>query len=70
MNTDRNKRLASILFITIGAVAMISEIAATNKNYYIQSIGLIFLMLGLFMVNTKVKSKAEVTSEDNFEEEE
>ncbi len=70
MNYSRIKRITSILLITMGAVALISEIASMKKNYYIQSMGLVFLMLGLFMINTKVKSKTDTLSDQDYKEEE
>ncbi|WP_103867128.1 hypothetical protein [Aquimarina sp. I32.4] len=70
MNYSKVKKKVSILFILIGAIAIISEISSNEKNYYIQSAGLVFLMLGIFWVNTNVKSKTEVNSEQYIEEEE
>ncbi|WP_103067952.1 hypothetical protein [Aquimarina sediminis] len=70
MNYSKIKKVSSILFIVFGAMALMSEIYAVDKNYYVQSVGLIFLMLGVFLINTKVTSKARVNSDQNFEEEE
>lgn len=50
-------KYASILSIVIGAALLIYEISVTQKNYYLQSIGLVFLMIGVFLVNAKVPSK-------------
>ncbi len=69
MITAKLKRVLSLLLILMGAIALISEIASTQKNYYIQSIGVVLLMLGLFMVNTKLSSKSEVEQEEYLEEE-
>jgi general stress protein CsbA len=54
----------------IGAIALISEISSITKNYYIQSIGVVFLMLGVFLINTNVKSKTKIDSDPYHEEEE
>ncbi|WP_438423954.1 hypothetical protein [Aquimarina macrocephali] len=70
MNYSRVKKIISILLVIIGAIAMISEISSVTKNYYIQSVGVIFLMLGVFLINTKVKSKTKIDSDPYFEEEE
>ncbi|MCK8524098.1 hypothetical protein M0D21_21145 [Aquimarina sp. D1M17] len=71
MNYDRIKKIISILFIVGGGLALITEIAAAQKNYYIQSIGLILLMFGLFLVNSKLPSKFnENPAENQYDEEE
>lgn len=70
MNYNKIKKIGSILFIIIGAIAVISEISSTSKNYYIQSVGVIFLMAGVFLINTNVKSKTEINSDQYVEEEE
>lgn len=69
MNLSKIKKIVSVLFISLGTIALIVEISSENKNYYIQSVGIILLMLGLFMVNTKVKSKTEISTQEYFEEE-
>ncbi len=69
MKQIRVKKIISILSISIGAVALISEISSENKNYYIQSIGVVLLMIGLFLVNSKIESKTESNPDRNFEEE-
>lgn len=70
MNYNKVKKIISILMMVIGAIAMISEIYSVAKNYYIQSVGVIFLMLGVFLINTNVKSKTKIDSDQYFEEEE
>ncbi len=71
MNYDRIKKIISILFIVGGGLALITEIAAAQKNYYIQSIGLILLMFGLFLVNSKLSSRFnENPAENQYDEEE
>ncbi len=70
MNYNGIKKIGSVLLIVIGAVALTYEIYATNKNYYVQSAGLVMLMFGLFLVNSTIKPKAEFTQENNTEEEE
>lgn len=69
MNYLKLKRIGSILLICIGAVLLISEIASSVKNYYLQSIGLVLLMIGVFFVNTNVKSKLKPNENQYFEEE-
>ncbi|WP_062055152.1 hypothetical protein [Aquimarina longa] len=70
MNYIKIKKIVSVLFICIGAIAILSEFSLNNKNYYIKSAGLIFLMLGLFMVNATIKSKINSNPDQHFEEEE
>ncbi|MEW7277121.1 hypothetical protein ABW636_00830 [Aquimarina sp. 2201CG1-2-11] len=63
MNYLKIKKVGSILLICIGAVLLISQIATSVKNYYIQSIGIVLLMLGIFLVNTSIKSKTKVDTD-------
>ncbi|KAA1245504.1 hypothetical protein [Aquimarina sp. RZ0] len=51
------KKVGSILLIVIGALALIIELGSSQKNYYIQSTGIICLMLGLFLVNSGLSSR-------------
>ncbi len=69
MNRNKLKKVGSFLLISTGAIALVSEMYSVNKNYYIQSCGLVVLMLGLFLVNSKLKSKTENSTEEYFEEE-
>ncbi|MEW7292776.1 hypothetical protein [Aquimarina sp. 2304DJ70-9] len=69
MKGENVKKIISIVSIITGAVALISEISSENKNYYIQSIGVILLMIGLFLITSKIESKTESNPDRNFEEE-
>ncbi len=69
MNYLKIKKVGSILLICIGAILLISQIATSVKNYYIQSIGIVLLMLGIFLVNTSIKSKTKVDTDQYLEEE-
>jgi len=69
MNYEKTKRILRVLFIIVGGTAIISETFFEDKNYYIQSIGIVLLMLGLFMVTTTVKSKKDIESDSYLEEE-
>jgi len=61
----------SLLLIVVGGILLMIEIGYTAKNYYRQSAGIICLMLGLFLINTKVSSKSESnTIEKTIKEEE
>ncbi len=70
MNNFKIKKIASVLMIMIGAIALIIEIGAEIKNYYIQSIGVVLLMLGLFLINSGLSSKTTLDSKKHIEEEE
>ncbi len=70
MSNFKIKKVASVLMIMIGAIALISEIGAEIKNYYIQSIGVVLLMLGLFLINSGLSSKTTLDSKKHIEEEE
>ncbi|MBQ0735486.1 hypothetical protein [Aquimarina celericrescens] len=69
MNQGKIKRIGSIAFIVMGAIILVIEIASRNKNYYLQSAGVVLLMLGLFVINSKLTSKSKVDSQEYFEEE-
>ena len=71
MNFRKWKKIASFLLIVIGAILLLIEIGTDTNNYYTQSVGVIFLMGGLFFVNSNVSSKFSNTEieEDNNEEE-
>jgi len=69
MNFRKIKRPLSILFILIGAIFLILEIASKEKNYYLQSIGLVLLMLGLYSINRSLTSKTVIDRQDILEEE-
>ncbi len=69
MDFSKIKKIGSILLILVGGTALIIEIASETKNYYLQSTGVILLMFGLFMVNSKVTSKTKVDSQEYLEEE-
>ncbi len=69
MKYSKVKKIMSIIIIALGAIALISEISSANKNYYIQSAGLVLLMLGLFLVNATIKSKTDHSTDQYFEEE-
>ncbi len=70
MSFNKVKKGIKLLLIISGAIVLISEIYATEKNYYLQSFGVICLMLGVFLVNTTVTHKVEHTTNRDFEEEE
>ncbi len=70
MNYPKFKKIGSICLIGVGAIFMVSEIYSIQKNYYVQSIGVVLLMLGVFLINTNVKSKTKFGSDQSFEEEE
>ncbi len=69
MKQKRIKRILSLLCIGSSAIALIIEISSENKNYYIQSIGVVLLMIGLFYLNSKIEPKTEVHTDTHVEEE-
>ncbi len=73
MKKEKLKKYASLFLILIGVIALISEIGVTTKNYYMQSIGVICLMVGAFFINTKLTSRSterRVDAQEYMEEEE
>ncbi|MDH7446847.1 hypothetical protein [Aquimarina sp. 2201CG14-23] len=69
------KKIISLLLIVGGAVLLISEIGASQKNYYLQSVGIVCLMSGLFLINTSLLSRSneqsvDVSRKESLEEEE
>ncbi|WP_108803019.1 hypothetical protein [Aquimarina sp. Aq107] len=67
MNILKVKKIISFLLILIGAFLLISEIASTKKDYYLQAGGIICLMSGVFLINTKVTSRFPENAIDNPE---
>lgn len=73
MNKMKLKKIVSILLIVIGALALLTELGSSQKNYYTQSVGIICLMLGLFLVNSGLSSRSvqeEAMYQKDVEEEE
>ncbi len=62
-------RIITILLIIIGAGMLIVQMAVTVKNYYIQSIGIVLLMLGVYMLSLKTKKRIEITEIEDHKEE-
>lgn len=56
--TNRNwKRWLAIVSIIVGAIVLIIQIYRFQKNHYLQTLGVVCLMGGLFLINTSVSSK-------------
>ncbi len=73
MNKIKLKKIISFILIFTGAVLLVIEIASSSKNYYLQTMGIISLMTGVFLVNTSLSSRstgAQLESLKNVEEEE
>ncbi len=70
MNGTKLKRIGSTLLIVVGGSALLYELASTTKNYYVQSIGIVCLMGGLFLMNTTLTSRTTDTETNFFEQEE
>lgn len=70
MNSKRIIKAICFILIMAGAIILIKEIGSTQKNYYLQSAGLISLMLGLFVLNSKLVSRFEKVGREALEEEE
>ncbi len=51
------KKIIRILLLLAGAVLLITELYATTKNYYLQSAGVICVMLALFLLNITIPYK-------------
>lgn len=73
MNKIKLRKIASLLLILIGSVLLIIELGAAKKNYYMQSVGIVSLMIGIFSVNTSLSSRSLDTNtveREDYEEEE
>jgi len=70
MGKDTIKKIIRLFLIGVGAIALVSELFSKTKNYYIQILGLVLLMIGLFWVNTKITSKTKEQDTTVLEEEE
>jgi len=66
----KKKKILTRLSIIVGVVLLIIEISSKEKNYYLQSIGIVLLMLGLFMVNATLASRTEMKEDEFLDEEE
>ena len=62
-------RIIKIILILSGAGILVYEISKSTKDYYLQAIGVILLMVGLFMVNKKIPQKDSNVNTENFEDE-
>ncbi|MBW1296793.1 hypothetical protein [Aquimarina litoralis] len=73
MNKTKLKKICQVVLVLIGTILLIVELGSSTKNYYIQTIGIICLMTGLFIINTGVSSrfdKRDVSVPETSEEEE
>ncbi|GAA3518237.1 hypothetical protein GCM10022393_35440 [Aquimarina addita] len=73
MNSLRTKRVASVLLMGIGTILLIIEMISLSKNYYLQSLGIVCLMIGLYLINASITSKSDqniVATNENFDKEE
>ena len=62
-------RIIKIILILSGAGILVYEISKSTKDYYLQTIGVILLMVGLFLVNKKIPHKDSNINTENFENE-
>ena len=62
-------RIIKIILILSGAGILVYEISKSTKDYYLQAIGVILLMVGLFMVNKKIPHKDSNVNTENFKNE-
>jgi len=69
MKKNKLKRVTSALLIMIGAIALIIEMGGENKNFYLQSLGVCCLMVGLFLVNSTLTSRRTKKENPKVEEE-
>ena len=61
-------RIIKIILILSGAAILVYELANNTKNYYLQALGLSLLMIGLFIVNSKIPHKQSGTDHENLED--
>ena len=69
MTTAKIKKITSTILIIVGAVLLILEIGSAQKNYYLQALGILCLMSGVFLVNSSLRSRSDVTPNEIVEEE-
>ena len=62
-------RIIKIILILSGAGILVYEISKSTKDYYLQAIGVILLMVGLFMVNKKIPHKDSNVNTEDFKNE-
>ena len=61
-------RIIKIILILSGAALLVYELAKSTKNYYLQALGVSLLMIGLFMVNSKIPHKQSGVDNENLED--
>uniref|UniRef100_UPI00406BCF32 hypothetical protein n=1 Tax=Aquimarina rhodophyticola TaxID=3342246 RepID=UPI00406BCF32 len=57
------KSVLKVICICIGITLLVYELIVEEKNYYVQSVGIICLMGGMYMVNAGLTSRSQ--SKDN-----
>ena len=62
-------RIIKIILILSGAGILVYEISKSTKDYYLQAIGVILLMVGLFLVNKKIPHKDSNVNTEDFKNE-
>lgn len=62
-------KIIKIILIFGGAAMLVYELSQSTKNYYIQALGISLLMIGLFLVNSKVPHKESNINNRDLENE-
>ncbi|PZW39254.1 hypothetical protein LX95_02396 [Mesonia algae] len=60
-----NFQLFSVIFILTGGGMLIYDMIQEKDLIYLKILGIIFLMLGLYLLNTKIRSKEDKTEEND-----
>ncbi|UZO79536.1 hypothetical protein NBT05_11255 [Aquimarina sp. ERC-38] len=61
------KKKIAVIAILVGALILIVQLALKSKGYYVQSVGILLLMGGLFLINTSIPSSTSNVEKDKIE---
>ncbi|WP_148783817.1 hypothetical protein [Aquimarina intermedia] len=67
MKSTSFKTILKTSCIAIGIGILVHQLMAEEKNYYLQSLGVVCLMGGLYMVNTTLSSRSEGSTDETQE---
>ncbi|MFL1896419.1 hypothetical protein ACJRPK_12010 [Aquimarina sp. 2-A2] len=67
MKSTSLKTILKTIFIALGIGLLVHQLMAEEKNYYLQSLGVVCLMGGLYMVNATLSSRSEGSTDETQE---
>lgn len=58
------KPVLKVVCISIGIILLVYQLMVEEKNYYLQSLGVICLMGGMYMVNAGLTSRSQANDDE------